>query len=210
MFNKPKSRPVKKEVTEALNDNQKKVSDAKFNRAALIACVIISGITYQKVDKLENKQTTVIVPYGAKSSDMLITGESASAGYMRMILRLIISDYGSVSKATVDNKFSDLLSLVYIDRNEAMRVKLNERSKYFKQFNTISQVMELLPEQDITIKDNPPDVQYSTAAKNKYRIEFSVEQRKIIGEDAKPTETQKMHIDYTISQGRFWILDIQG
>ncbi|EBV4408283.1 hypothetical protein ZH29_002362 [Salmonella enterica subsp. enterica] len=210
MFKRPNTLPAKPLKTEAINDQQKKTSDAKFNRAALIAAVIISGLTYQKVDKLEERQTTVIVPYGAKASDLLISGESASAEYMRMLLRLIIADYGSVSKATIDNKFSSLLGLVYPDRAEAVRLKLNERAKYFKQFNTVSQLMELLPEQPITITENPEGIKYNTAARKKYRIQFSVEQRKIIGEEAKPNETKRMYIDYTVSQGQFWILDIQG
>ncbi|EBX5571793.1 hypothetical protein LEW62_004408 [Salmonella enterica] len=210
MFKRPNTLPAKPLKTEAINDQQKKTSEAKFNRAALIAAVIISGLTYQKVDKLEERQTTVIVPYGAKASDLLISGESASAEYMRMLLRLIIADYGSVSKATIDNKFSSLLGLVYPDRAEAVRLKLNERAKYFKQFNTVSQLMELLPEQPITITENPEGIKYNTAARKKYRIQFSVEQRKIIGEEAKPNETKRMYIDYTVSQGQFWILDIQG
>lgn len=210
MFKRPNTLPAKPVKTEAINDHQKKTSDAKFNRAALIAAVIISGLTYQKVDKLEERQTTIIVPYGAKASDLLITGESASAEYMRMMLRLIIADYGSVSKATIDSKFSSLLGLVYPDRAEPVRVKLNERAKYFKQFNTVSQLMELLPEQPITITENPERINYNTAARKKYRIQFTVEQRKIIGEEAKPSETKKMYIDYTVSQGQFWILDIQG
>ncbi|EFP4424670.1 hypothetical protein H1F79_005341, partial [Salmonella enterica] len=134
MFKRPNTLPAKPLKTEAINDQQKKTSDAKFNRAALIAAVIISGLTYQKVDKLEERQTTVIVPYGAKASDLLISGESASAEYMRMLLRLIVADYGSVSKATIDSKFSSLLGLVYPDRAEAVRLKLNDRAKYFKQF----------------------------------------------------------------------------
>lgn len=210
MFKKPNTRPVKKEKSEALNDSQRKTSEQKFNRAALIAAVIISGLTYQKVDSLQSEQTTIIVPYGAKSSDLIITGESASSEYMRSLLRLIVADFGSVSRATIDSKFSALLSLVYPDRSEAVRIKLNERAKYFKQFNTISQNMELLSDQPISITENPDDLKYNTAAKKKYRIQFTVEQRKIIGEDARPLETQKMYIDYTVSQGRFWILDIQG
>ncbi|EIF0060167.1 hypothetical protein LEW97_004218 [Salmonella enterica] len=210
MFKRPNTLPAKPLKTEAINDQQKKTSDAKFNRAALIAAVIISGLTYQKVDKLEERQTTVIVPYGAKASDLLISGESASAEYMRMLLRLIVADYGSVSKATIDSKFSSLLGLVYPDRAEAVRLKLNDRAKYFKQFNTVSQLMELLPEQPITITENPEWIKYNTAARKKYRIQFSVEQRKIIGEEAKPNETKRMYIDYTVSQGQFWILDIQG
>jgi conjugal transfer pilus assembly protein TraE len=210
MFKKPNTPQVKKSTTEAINDTQKKTSEAKFNRAALIASVIISALTYQKVDKLETKQTTVIVPYGAKTSDLLITGESASSEYMRMLLRLMVADYGTVSKATIDSKFSALLGLVYVDRAEAMRVKLNERAKYFKQFNTVSQLMELLPDQPIIITENPEGINYKTAARKKYRIQFSVEQRKIIGDEAKPSETQKLYIDYTVSEGRFWILDIQG
>ena len=122
MFKKPNKLPAKKVVTEALNDHQKQKSESKFFRAALIAAVVLNGLTYQKVDKLEKNQTTIIVPYGAKSSDLLITGESASAEYMRMLLRLVIADYGSISKATIDSKFSSLLGLVYPDRNEAQSI----------------------------------------------------------------------------------------
>lgn len=210
MFKRPNKQPVKKVPTEAINDDQKKTSEAKFIRAALIASVLISGLTYQKVAELEERQTTIIVPYGAKSSDLLITGESSSAEYMRMLLRLIVADYGSLSRATIDSKFDSLMGLVYPDRAEAIRIKLNERAKYFKQFNTVSQSMELLSEQPITITENNADITYNTNAANKYRIQFSVMLRKIIGEEAKPTETQKMYIDYTISEGRFWIIDIQG
>ncbi len=74
MFKKPNKLPAKKVVTEALNDQQKQKSETKFFRAALIAAVVLNGLTYQKVDKLEKNQTTIIVPYGAKSSDLLITG----------------------------------------------------------------------------------------------------------------------------------------
>lgn len=210
MFKKPKSHPVKKSQTEALNDQQKQTAETKFNKAGIIIVVILCAITYQKVDKLEKNQTYIVVPYGSKSSDLLITGESASTAYMRSILRLVVADYGSVSKATIDEKSSALLAMVYPDRTEDVRKKLKEREKYFKQFNTVSQVMELLTDQPITITENPDGIDYASSAKTKHRIDFSVEKRKIIGESVKPTETQRMHVDYTISEGRFWILDIEG
>lgn len=93
----------------------------------LIILLVLCGLIYQKVSKYASQQTTVLVPYGAKSSDMLITGESASTGYVRQLARLIVTDYGSVSKASVDNKYAELLGIVHIDRVEAMRVKLNEK-----------------------------------------------------------------------------------
>lgn len=203
------SKTVTKVTSEAMNDIQKSSTENKQSRVLLILAVVLTGLTYHKVDGLEKKQTTIIVPYGAKSGDLLVTGESASLGYVRMLARLIINDWGSVSKASVDDKFSQLLGLVYIDRVEAMRQKLNERAKYFKQFNTVSQSMEIMNDQTFTITENPAGIQYNTSAKNKFRLELSVEQRKLIGEQVKPSETLKMKIDYTVADGQFWILDIQ-
>ncbi|MCL6336316.1 hypothetical protein EXT65_21215 [Pectobacterium carotovorum subsp. carotovorum] len=210
MFKKANtSRTVTKMTSEAMNDIQKSSTENKQSRVLLILAVVLIGLTYHKVDGLEKKQTTIIVPYGAKSGDLLVSGESASLGYVRMLARLIINDWGSVSKASVDDKFSQLLGLVYIDRVEAMRQKLNERAKYFKQFNTVSQSMEIMNDQIFTITENPAGIQYNTSAKNKFRLELSVEQRKLIGEQVKPSETLKMKIDYTVADGQFWILDIQ-
>ncbi|EJL7720585.1 TraE/TraK family type IV conjugative transfer system protein [Cronobacter sakazakii] len=210
MFARPRARQVKKENSEAMNAEQKALSEKKQTRVFLILVLVLSALTYKKVDDLESNQKLVIVPYGAKSSDLLITGESASSGYMRSIARLIITDYGSVSRTNVDEKFSEILSIVYPDRVEAVRRKLNERAKYFKQFNSVSQVMELMNDQPMTITENHAGINYKTDAKNKYRFEMSMEQRKIIGDKANPPETIKGYIDYTIAEGRIWILDIQG
>ncbi|EJJ0671543.1 hypothetical protein C3D80_20260 [Cronobacter sakazakii] len=210
MFARPRARQVKKENSEAMNAEQKSLSEKKQTRVFLILVLVLSALTYKKVDDLESKQKLVIVPYGAKSSDLLITGESASSGYMRSIARLIITDYGSVSRTNVDEKFSEILSMVYPDRVEAVRRQLNERAKYFKQFNSVSQVMELMNDQPMTITENHAGINYKTDAKKKYRFEMSMEQRKIIGDKANPPETIKGYIDYTIAEGRIWILDIQG
>ncbi|AYN25590.1 hypothetical protein D8682_00480 (plasmid) [Buttiauxella sp. 3AFRM03] len=209
MFKRPTTKPVKKDTSEALNNFQRSTAENKFIRVMLIITVMLNAFTYHKADQLEKRQTTVIVPYGAKSSEMLITGESASTSYMRQIGRLIVSDYGSVSKSSVDQKYADLLSLVWPDRIEAMRIKLNERAKYFKQFNSVTQSLELSPDQPMAIVTNPAEINYKTDAKSKYRYSFGVEQRKIIGETARPVETMKMRIDYTIADGRFWLLDIE-
>lgn len=209
MFKRATAKPVKKDTSEALNNFQRSTAENKFIRVMLIIGVMLNAFTYHKTDQLEKRQTTVIVPYGAKSSEMLITGESASTSYMRQIGRLIVSDYGSVSKASVDQKYADLLSLVWPDRIEAMRIKLNERAKYFKQFNSVTQSLELSPDQPMAIVTNPAEINYQSDAKVKYRYNFGVEQRKIIGDTARPVETMKMRIDYTIADGRFWLLDIE-
>lgn len=208
MLIKPKSQPVKQNVSEAMNNSQKEISDRKLIKTLAVVTMIVSGLTYHKVNQLEQNEKVVIIPYGAKSSEMLVTGESASTGYMRMFARLVISDYGSVSRASVDNKFAEILSLVYPDRTEAIRAKLNERAKYFKQFNSVSQIMEIQDDQPMQIIENPEGVNYKTSAKVKYRFEFSVEQKKIIGDKTQPSETQKFKIDYTLENGRIWILDI--
>lgn len=210
MFKRPTTaKPVKTVSSEAMNDTQKSSTEKKQNRILLILAVVMCALNYQKISSLEKKQTVVIVPYGAKSGDLLITGESASTGYIKMLARLIITDWGTVSKATVDDKASELLSLVYIDRVEPMRKKLNEHAKYFKQFNTISQSMEILNDQKFTITENPDGREYSTSAKKIYRLEFAVEQTKYVGTVVKPAETKRLVIDYTVDSGRFWILDIQ-
>lgn len=122
MFKRPTiAKPMKIAPTEAMNDTQKSSTEKKQNRVLLIVAVVLSALSYHKMDSLTKEQTVVIVPYGAKSADLLITGESASAGYVKLLARLIVADWGSVSKASVDDKSAELLGLVYMDRVEDMR-----------------------------------------------------------------------------------------
>lgn len=210
MFKRPnKAKPMTIASTEAMNDTQKSATEKKQNRVLLILAVVLGGLTYHKLDSLSKQQTVVIVPYGAKSADLLITGESASTGYIKMLSRLIVADWGTVSKASVDDKSAELLGLVYIDRVEEMRKKLNDRAKYFKQFNTISQSMEIASEQRFTITENPQGRLYETSAKTIYQLEFTAVKTKYIGTVVKAPETVTFKIDYTVEAGRFWILDIQ-
>lgn len=210
MFKRPTiAKPMKIAPNEAMNDTQKSSTEKKQNRVLLIVAVVLSALSYHKMDSLSKEQTVVIVPYGAKSADLLITGESASAGYVKLLARLIVADWGSVSKASVDDKSAELLGLVYMDRVEDMRKKLNERAKYFKQFNSISQSMEIANDQKFTITENPEGRVYNTSAKKVYQLELTAVQTKYVGTVVKPPESKNIKIDYTVKDGRFWILDIQ-
>lgn len=194
---------------EALNDDQKENATKKRNNTLIILAVVLGGLNYYKLDALENARTIIIVPYGSQSSDMLITGDNANTEYLTSILRLIISDYGSVSKGTIDSKFANIQSMVYPARVEAMRVKLKQRLDYFKSFNTVSEVSELMNEIPRVITENPADLDYKVSVPKIYRITFTTNVKKIIGDSMSPDKPVKMHIDYTISEGRFWILDIK-
>lgn len=207
---KPGSKQVKTAKRgEALNSDQKEIAAKKRNNTFIVLAVILGGLNYYKLDSLERTRTTIIVPYGSQSSDMLITGENANVEYLTSILRLIISDYGSVSKGTIDSKFANLQSMIYPARVEAMRVKLKQRLDYFKSFNTVSEVSELMNEIPRAITENPADIDYKVSVPKIYRITFTINVKKIIGDTMSPDKPQKMHVDYTINEGRFWILDIK-
>ena len=94
MFKKAKSAMVK-HSGEAMNNEQKDIAEKKQTRIMLIILLVLCGLIYQKVSKYASQQTTVLVPYGAKSSDMLITGESASTGYVRQLARLFGPEAGA-------------------------------------------------------------------------------------------------------------------
>lgn len=194
---------------EALNDDQKEKATQKRNNTFIILAVILGGLNYYKLDGLEKKQTTVIVPYGSQTSDMMITGANGNAEYITSLLRLIISDYGSVSKSTIDAKFANLQSMIFPERTEEMRKKLAKRMDYFKSFNTVSEVRELMNEIPRVITENPEKLDYETSAPKVYRISFTANVRKIIGDQLGPDKPEKMHVDYVINEGRFWILDIK-
>jgi len=197
-----------KKPGEALNDDQKKTASDKRNNTLIMLIAVLCGLNYYKIDGLEKKQTVIVTPYGSKSADMLITGDSANTSYVTAMLRLILSDYGSVSRGTIDAKFGELIGMVFPDRSEGMREKLQKRKDYFKQFNSVSEIRELMTEIPRVITDNPAGVEYKTSAPNIHRISFSANVRKIIGDSFQPDKPEKMYVDYTIVDGRFWILDI--
>lgn len=194
---------------EALNEDQKETATKKRNNALIILSVVLGGLNYYKLDGLEKMQTTIITPYGSQSSDMLITGDNANTEYVTSILRLIISDYGSVSKGTIDAKFANLQSMVWPERTESVRVKLTKRLEYFKSFNTVSEVRELMNEIPRTITENPEKIDYRVSLPKVYRISFTTNVKKIIGDQVSPDKPEKMYVDYAINEGRFWILDIK-
>lgn len=207
---KPGNKQVKTAMRgEALNDDQKELATRKRNNTFIILAVILGGLNYYKLDGLEKMKMTVITPYGSQSSDMLITGDSANAEYVTSIIRLIISDYGSVSKGTIDAKFANLLSMVFPQRTEDMRVQLTKRLDYFKSFNTVSEVRELMNEIPRVITENPENLDYKVSVPKVYRVSFTTNVKRIIGDQMSPDKPEKMHIDYTINEGRFWILDIK-
>ncbi|HHH2895016.1 TPA: hypothetical protein ACPZW7_005345, partial [Citrobacter freundii] len=63
MFKRPTAKPVKKDTSVAMNNFQKATSENKFIRVMLIISVIIGALNYDKTDKLEKRQTVVIVPF---------------------------------------------------------------------------------------------------------------------------------------------------
>ena len=62
MLRKPTANPVKKTTTEAMNSFQRSLSENKFIRLMLFITVLLTAFTYHKVDQLETRQTTVIIP----------------------------------------------------------------------------------------------------------------------------------------------------
>ncbi len=193
---------------EAMNDDQKKTASDKRNSTLIILIALICGVNYYKIDGLEKKQSVVIVPYGATSADMMLTGASANSSYVTGMLRLIVGNYGTVSRGTIDAKFAELLGMVYPDRSEGVREKLEKRKEYFKSFNSVSELRELMTEIPRVMTDNPEKLSYKTSAPNIHRVSFTANVKKIIGDSFEPDKPEKMYVDYTIADGRFWILDI--
>lgn len=205
------NKPIKTNTnSEALNDKQKDIAERKLIKILVFMTMAISAMNYMKTSDLEKNEKIVLIPYGAKSGDMFIQGESASTSYVRQLARLIVSDFGTFSKANIDSKSAEILGFTFVDRVEAMRQKLNKKNEDFKRFTTVSQVMELAEDQPMEITENPKERDYKTSAQVVYRFNFTVEEQKIVGEKANSPVVKKMYFDYTVSQGRFWLLDIQG
>ena len=194
---------------EALNKDQKEKAAQKRTQTFIMLIAVMTGMNYYKLDNLENQQKTFIAPFGSQTGDMWVSGESANTNYITGMLRLIISDYGSISRGTMDAKFSELMSMVYPDRSEGMRQILKKRMERFKSFNTVSEIRELMSEVPRVITENPKDVDYKTSAPKIYRVSFMSSVRQVIGDSLKPDKPEKMYVDYTIEEGRFWILDIK-
>jgi len=195
-----------------LNDSQRLEADRKLIKIGVIIAVILGALNYQQIDELKKEGKTVLVPFGVREGDMWVSGSDASNTYLRRVADLIIANYKNVSAASVTYKYADLLTLTDSTTSGVLRDKLMEKSAKIKQYPSVSYSAELLYEKPIDVKPlNPASLPlHLQSVKMPYLMTISVSAYSHVGDLRQPGKNITIKVFYTIKNGQFSLLDIEG
>lgn len=195
-----------------LNDIQRVEADRKLIKVGVILSVAIGALNYHSIDAMKTESKTVLIPFGVKQGDMWVSGSDASNSYLRRVADLIIANYKNVSASTVSYKFADLLTLADSDASGHLRGKLMTKAEEIKQYPSISYSAELVYDKPLEVKPVPASTLAKPlqSVKSPYLMTIPVSAYRLIGDQRQPGKTISINVFYTIKNGQFSILDIEG
>lgn len=195
-----------------LNDKQRDEAERKFIKIGVILAVALGALNYHGIEEMKTEPKTVLIPFGVKGGDMWVSGSDASNTYLRRVADLIIANYKNVSAASVSYKYADLLTLTDSETVGVLRDKLMAKAKEIKNYPSISYSAELMYDKPLNVEP----VQPSTLAEplqsieHPYLMKIPVSAYSHIGDTRQPGKSLTVNVFYTIKNGQFSLLDIEG
>jgi conjugal transfer pilus assembly protein TraE len=162
----------------------------KFAIAGLFGVTAVLGVVIYTSNQ---NQRTVVVPFGA-SGDLYVTGNRPSAGYLRMMVRNIVSLSGTYSAYSADKQFQELLSIVHPSAYNAMRDSLSLILSELATNPTLSIATYIRTDQPVMTSTTSMIV--------------PVEKVRIIGGVIRKFRGS-LRIGYAIENGRFWLTSLR-
>ncbi|HDX9006499.1 TPA: hypothetical protein RQO57_003564 [Aeromonas dhakensis] len=196
-----------------LNDEQRIEADRKLIKICVIISVAIGALNYQAIEDLKEHGKTVLIPFGVKQGDMWISGVDASNTYLRRVADLIIANYKNISAASVSYKYADILALADSSTAGFLRDKLMKKAAEIQQYPSVSYSAEMLYDKPIEVKqvtDLSSLPEPLKKVKNIYKMTAQLSAYSHVGDNRQPGKNISLHIFYTISNGQFALLDIEG
>lgn len=141
----------------------------------------------------QNWEQTLIPP--CSSDPYKISKTTASENYIVDMSHYIVSLWGNVSPASVDDKYSILLNMFSEESYPRYKDRLNEISQEIKKYSTISHLMDVHPQDPISINEN--------------HLTIKIKRYKVIGSTVMPPTVGTLEIDFRIEGGRFKIVDME-
>lgn len=195
-----------------LNDAQRVEADRKFIKIGVMLSVALGALNYQSIDEIKTESKTVLIPFGVREGDMWVSGTDASNSYLRRVADLIIANYKNVSPSSVSYKFADLLTLTDSSTTGLLREKLMKKASEIKQYPSISYSAELLYDKPLEVKLVSPETlaEPLRSVKTPYLMVIPVSAYRYVGDLRQPGKTITFKVFYTIKNGQFSLLDIEG
>lgn len=196
-----------------LNDEQRIQADRKLIKICVIISVAIGALNYQSIEDLKENGKTILIPFGVKQGDMWISGTDASNTYLRRVADLIIANYKNVSAASVAYKYADVLALADSSTSGFLRDKLMKKSAELQQYPSVSYSAELQYDKPIEVKpisDLSSLPEPLRKIKSPYKMTIQASAYSHVGDTRQPGKSITINIFYTISNGQFSLLDIEG
>ncbi|MGN5021811.1 type IV conjugative transfer system protein TraE (plasmid) [Aeromonas sp. FDAARGOS 1405] len=196
-----------------LNDEQRIQADRKLIKICVIISVAIGALNYQSIEDLKENGKTILIPFGVKQGDMWISGTDASNTYLRRVADLIIANYKNISAASVAYKYADLLAMTDSSTSGFLRDKLMKKSAELQQYPSVSYSAELQYDKPISVE---PITDVSSLpeplrkVKNPYKMTVKASAYSHVGDTRQPGKSITINVFYTISNGQFSLLDIEG
>ncbi|QYK83464.1 hypothetical protein IBG34_23660 (plasmid) [Aeromonas media] len=143
---------------------------------------------------------------------MWVSGSDASNTYLRRVAELIIANYKNISASSVSYKFADLLTLTDSTTSGLLRDKLMAKAAEVKQYPSVSYSAEQLYDKPLDVKQVSPAtlVKPLQSVKTPYLMTIPVSAYSHIGDTRQEGKTIAIKVFYTIKNGQFSILDIEG
>ena len=191
-----------------LNKEDSVFAENKLLKLVLIVFAILGYLIYSKVSKLEDGYRAVIT-FPGSAEDMEVTGTRVSDRYLMMACEFFASNYFSATPATVDQDYSAILRFVHPTQFGVMQERLDKEAKKLKDFKTTSIYGDIDWTRGFKTESYRGNKKYPGGISIK-TVRFDVARSIYVGAatEAAGIENKTMAIDYTIENGRFWILDL--
>lgn len=165
----------------------------KLLKIVLIIIAIGVFMIYSSVNSFMSHQQTIIQPVG-RADPYEIGNYTANEAYLFDMAETIVNLSGNLSARSVTDKFNMLLNLFHDSSHGRYQKHFKTLAEEVSKYSTISHIAELARPEPIFVLDN--------------QMRIRVKKSRVVGTTVKPHEIKYLLIDYTIENGRFWIMDM--
>ncbi len=156
-------------------------------------------------DIQENNRT--IIQYGASSAEYWVSGSDTGEDYARSMAVFFMTMWGNVTSASAKAQFSEILKYAHPLYFAPLKERLTARQKLLEKYRTLSFYARLTPN-DVMTKTSMVAHPYTMIKTPVYRVTYTIQQRRLLGQTPTPEKAVMMTFDYTVDNGKASLLDI--
>ncbi|MEY8201087.1 MAG: TraE/TraK family type IV conjugative transfer system protein [Colwellia sp.] len=160
----------------------------------LVGIIALSSIWDSiQISNIKDTQETIILPYG-DVEPYRVRHNSANIAYVEDMAQYIVFLYSNHSAGSVRTRFDTLLTMFHESTLPRYKSHLNNMADDYSQYSNISHVAHIDRAAGVELKENYLTIHYK--------------QNRITGQKVQPPKDKTLSIEYKISNGRFWIMEM--